>query len=105
MGRGYVETKSTVGIHEEMCDVDLSYASIGGGQWSEYKPPIKQLEHALASMMHQPVNDTGSVSSPGVSITSVVADMHKSDTMDTTDPEEAKDIICPSKSLTDVQVH
>jgi hypothetical protein len=65
-----------VGIHEEVCDVDLSYASIGGGQWSEYKPPVRQLEHALASIMPQADsnnNDLGYVSSD---VASVVTGTH-----------------------------
>ena len=77
MGRGYEETMSTVGIREEICDVDLSYASIGGGQWLEYKPPVKQLEHALASQL-QVANIPSSSGSHIVSVTSVVVDTHGS---------------------------
>ena len=83
MGKGYVETQSTVGIHEEVCDVDLSYASISGGQWTQYRAPVRQLEHALASMMHASascvVNSSNSVHSTVRVVTSVVSDMHHLD--------------------------
>jgi hypothetical protein len=49
IGRDFEDTASTIGIGKFTCDI--KYAQVGGGGWSEYQKPHKEMEAAVASMI------------------------------------------------------
>lgn len=49
IGRDFEDTASTIGIGKFTCDI--KYAQVGGGGWSEYQKPDKEMEAAVASMI------------------------------------------------------
>ena len=49
IGRPFEDTASTIGIGTFTCDI--KYANVGGGGWSEYEKPDKEMEAAVANMI------------------------------------------------------
>jgi hypothetical protein len=68
IGRSFADTNSTVGINQVTCDV--KFASIGGGDWSEYAKPSRELEAALAQMIMSELLGRGATVDPSSHVSS-----------------------------------
>lgn len=56
VGKGFIDTESTVGINQMVCDVNT--ALVDGGEWNSYEKPAKELEYSLAALMRNTTNNS-----------------------------------------------